>query len=247
MISLNQELKNYNTYNANYNTLKSRLYSSKKRGLLSHVRKGVYFPAEIEDKFQIACNSVENGCIVYQSALKYYNLHSQEVHCFYVYSPIAFRTFIYKNDKYIYKALPFQYKPVKIKSNPEYPITVTSISQTVIDCLSNISLAGGIEEFLFALLKIDPSDLIEEDMIECLGRYNKKSLYQRSGFIFSQLNYIFNLSDTFFEACKSGMGKNTSYLINPKSCDSYNKDWNICTPKNIIKNVQNESSLIYQP
>ena len=57
-----------------YNTRKSRLYNRTRRGLLSHVRKGVYVPAQLTDKFMIACNAVENGCLVYHSALEYYGL-----------------------------------------------------------------------------------------------------------------------------------------------------------------------------
>lgn len=48
-----------------YNTMKSRLYNWKKRGLLSHIRRGVYLPANIQNKYQIACNSVDNGCLAY--------------------------------------------------------------------------------------------------------------------------------------------------------------------------------------
>lgn len=44
-----------------YNTMKSRLYNWKKRGLLSHIRRGVYLPANIQNKYQIACNSVDNS------------------------------------------------------------------------------------------------------------------------------------------------------------------------------------------
>lgn len=34
-----------------YNTMKSRLYNWKKRGLLSHIRRGVYLPANIQNKY----------------------------------------------------------------------------------------------------------------------------------------------------------------------------------------------------
>ena len=60
------------------------------------------------------------------------------------------------------------------KKDTGYPITVTSISQTIIDCLNNIGLAGGIEELLFALIEVDPDSVIEEDMLECLKLYQKE-------------------------------------------------------------------------
>lgn len=221
-----------------YNTMKSRLYNWKKRGLLSHIRRGVYLPADIQNKFQIACNSVENGCLSYHSALEFYMLQTQEFNWLYVHSSIPFRSFEYLNERYVYKPLQFIYNPLITKKDTGYPIMVTSISQTIIDCIYNIGLAGGIEELLFALIEVDPAALIEEDMLKCLQLYKRKSLYQRTGFILSQLNEHLNLSDDFFNVCRKNMGNTTSYLISPSRCDNYFGDWNICAPKDIMKEIQ---------
>lgn len=102
----------------------------------------------------------------------------------------------------MYISLCSLYTTIGYKKDTGYPITVTSISQTIIDCLNNIGLAGGIEELLFALIEVDPDSVIEEDMLECLKLYQKKSLYQRTGFILSQLQEQLNLSDMFFDVCK---------------------------------------------
>lgn len=221
-----------------YNTMKSRLYNWKKRGLLSHIRRGVYLPADIQNKFQIACNSVDNGCLSYHSALEFYMLQTQEFNWLYVHSSTPFRSFEHLNELYVYKPLQFIYKPLITKKDTGYPIMVTSISQTIIDCLYNIGLAGGIEELLFALIEVDPASIIEKDMLECLSLYQNKNLYQRTGFILSQFREHLNLSDRFFDICKKNMGNTTSYLISPSHCDTYFKEWNICAPKNVMKEIQ---------
>ena len=225
-----------------YNTLKSRLYNGKRKGFISHIRKGVYLPTEIQNKFQIACNSVKDGCLSYHAALEYYLLHTQAFNWLYVHSSAPFREFIYQNEKYVYKPLKFIYKPLVDSENSEFPITVTSLSQTIIDCIYNIGLAGGIEELLYALVEVDSSKINEREMLKCLSLYNMKSLYQRTGYLLSQFKDVLELSDSFFDVCQNEMGQNVSYLIAPDYCDSFSKEWNICAPKDIMKEIQKSYS-----
>ena len=221
-------------------TIKSRFYHWKKQGILAHVRKGVYLPSDLQDKFRIACNAVDAGYLVYHAALEYYMLQTQEFNWLYVHSPSNFRTFTYQNESYIYKPVKFLHNPVIVDENNPYPIRVTSLSQTIIDCLYNINLAGGLEELLYAISETASSNIQEEDMLYCLKLYNSKSLYQRAGFILSIFKESLRLSESFFTACKAGMGKNISYLINPCHCDSFSKEWNLCVPSNIMKQIQKD-------
>ena len=210
------------------------LYRWKKQGMVAHVRKGIYLPSDLQDKFRIACNAVEEGCLVYHAALEYYSLQTQEFNWLYVHSPSGFRTFIYQGESYIYKPVKFLYKPLVVDEDNPYPIRVTSVNQTLIDCLYNINLAGGLEELLYAISELDHTLVNEKDMLHCLDLYGSKSLFQRAGFVLSHFKEDLGLSDNFFKACKEGMGKNISYLINPYYCDSYSKEWNLCIPANMI-------------
>lgn len=244
-----QSYKNIERYRLDQNigipndsTIKFRFYHWKKRGVLSHVRKGVYLPSDLQDKFRIACNAVDEGCLVYHAALEFYMLQTQEFNWLYVHSSSNFRTFTYQNESYIYKSVKFLHHPVIIDGGEPYPIRVTSLSQTLIDCLYNINLAGGLEELLYAISEINSSDIQEEDMIYCLNRYKSKSLYQRTGYILFHFKDTLQLSDSFFQICKSGMGKNISYLVNPYYCDSFSKEWNLCIPDNIMKQIQKDSN-----
>lgn len=247
-MNTNQTYKKIEQYQLNQgadtpksSTIKSRFYQWKKQGMLAYVRKGVYLPTDLHDKFRIACNAVEDGCLVYHAALEYYMLQTQEFNSLYIHSPSTFRPFTYLNQSYIYKPVKFLHKPIIIDKKEPYPIRVTSLSQTVIDCLYNINLAGGLEELLYALSDIAPETINEKDMLHCLKLYNSKSLYQRAGYILSCFKESLQLSDAFFMSCKSSIGSNVSYLINPYHCNSFSKEWNLCIPYNIMKQIQKDS------
>ena len=222
-------------------SMQTKLNYLKKCGKVLHVRRGVYLPVDMLDKFRIACNSVEDGCLVYHAALEYYLLQTQEFNWLYIHSSSGFRTFEYMNQSYIYKPVKFLYKPVLVDKDSPYPIKVTSLSQTIIDCLYNINLAGGIEELLYALSELNPDELSEKEMLHCLKLYNSRSLYQRAGFILYQFNERLGLSSHFFDVCKKGMGNNISYLINPYYCDSFSKEWNLCIPSNLMKQIHKDA------
>lgn len=216
-----------------YNTRKSRLYNRTRRGLLSHVRKGVYVPSFLTDKFMIACNAVENGCLVYHSALEYYALHTQSFNWMYVHSTTPFRAFEHLNETYIYKPVNYLINPHVDLSNEEYPIRVTSLNQTIIDCIRHIDLAGGLEELTNALDWIGLGKLDEAEMMQCLDAVPSKSVYQRAGYLLSIYKDQIGLSDDFFHHCKVRIGNNVSYLSPDEDCNAYDKYWKICVPKTI--------------
>ena len=214
-----------------YNTRKSRLYNKTRKGVLSHVRKGVYVPSYLTDKFRIACNAVENGCLVYHSALEYYTLHTQSFNWVYIHSTTPFRTFIHLNETYIYKPVNYLINPNLDFANENYPIRVTSLSQTIIDCIRHIDLAGGLEELMNALDWLGIGKLDETEMIQCLDAAPSKSVYQRVGYLLSLYQEQLGLSDAFFDHCKNQIGNNVSYLTPDENCDTYDKKWKICVPK----------------
>ena len=214
-----------------YNTRKSRLYNKTRKGVLSHVRKGVYVPSYLTDKFRIACNAVENGCLVYHSALEYYTLHTQSFNWVYIHSTTPFRTFIHLNETYIYKPVNYLINPNLDYANENYPIRVTSLSQTFIDCIRHIDLAGGLEELMNALDWLGIGKLDETEMIQCLDAAPSKSVYQRVGYLLSLYQEQLGLSDAFFDHCKNQIGNNVSYLTPDENCDFYDKKWKICVPK----------------
>ena len=211
----------------------SRLRQGKKKNLLALVRKGVYMPVGIDNKFVIGCNAVQDGVLAYHSALEYYLLQTQEFNELYIHSSQNFRTFEYRGETYSYKKLKFLHNAIRTDDKSGHALRVTSLSQTLVDCMYNINLAGGIEELMYAISECPTNDVCENDLLKCLELYNNKSLWQRAGFLFSMFNHRLDLSEDFFKKCKSAMGKNQSYIINPYFCNSYDKDWNLCIPDNL--------------
>ena len=211
----------------------SRLRQGKKKNLLALIRRGVYMPVDIDNKFVIGCNAVQDGVLAYHSALEYYLLQTQEFNELYIHSPRNFRTFEYLGETYSYRKLKFLHNPVIKNDSSGYTLRVTSLSQTLIDCMYNINLAGGIEELMYALTECCKNDISEKDLLECLELYGNKSLWQRAGFLFSMFNHRLCLSEDFFKKCKSAMGNNLSYIINPYFCNSFSKEWNLCIPDNL--------------
>lgn len=211
----------------------SRLRQGKKKKQLNLIRRGVYMPAELDNKFIIGCNAVQDGILVYHSALEYYLLQTQEFNELYIHSPQAFRQFEYRGEAYSYRKLKFLGCIEEIIDESRYAVRVTSVSRTLVDCIYNISLAGGLEELLYALAECPTNKVNESEILNCLELYGNKSLWQRAGFLFSRFNGRLRLSDDFFQKCRMAMGNNQSYLINPYFCNSFNKDWNLCIPDNL--------------
>ena len=216
----------------------SRLRQGKKKNILALVRRGVYTPVDIDNKFIIGCNAVQDGVLAYHSALEYHLSQTQEFNQLYVHSSRSFRSFEYLGETYVYKKLKILHDIIEHVDSSGYHIRVTSLSQTLVDCMYNINLAGGIEELMYALSEC-PTDKIRMPVIlKCLELYNNKSLWQRAGYLFSLFNHRFNLPEGFFNKCKSAMGNNQSYIINPYFCDSYNPEWNLCIPGNIQSQIK---------
>lgn len=216
----------------------SRLRQWKKKNLLASVRRGVYMPIEINNKFIIGCNAVPDGVLVYHSALEYYLLQTQEFNEMYIHSAHGFRSFEYLGETYSYKCLKIQNNILEKEDNSGYMLRVTSVSQTLIDCMYNINLAGGIEELMYALAECPEEEIKEDEILQCLELYNNKSLWQRAGFLFSMFSAKFHLSEDFFHKCKTAMGKNQSYIINPYFCNDFDKEWNLCIPDNIRNQIK---------
>jgi len=210
----------------------------KKSNLISKVRRGIYLPTDLLDKFKIACASVTEGVLCYHGALEFYLLQTQEFNTLYVHSKHAFKPFTYQGIQYVYKSLAFLYKPLRIKSKDGFNINVTSLEQTIVDCIYNINLAGGLEELLYALKDVDGKKIKEKDLLVCLKKYNIKSLYQRCGFLISDFKNKWGLSDNFFNLCHSKSEGCVSYLVNPFYCDKFDKKWNICFPSQTLNTLK---------
>jgi predicted transcriptional regulator of viral defense system len=218
------------------NAAKEILRRYKKQNLISQVRRDLYVVTDLAskislaNKFEIASQITPSSYLSYHTALEYYGLAHQIFYELYVSSKETFNNFDYDGITYTFCESKFETGV----ANPvtDSLIKVTDLERTIIDCINRIDWSGGLEELVqcFAIITY----LNESKLLEYLHHFDKQFLYQKTGFILGYFQKEMKLSDTFFEICKSKIGKSTRYLIDNQGCNTYYKEWKLCAPENIL-------------
>ena len=184
-------------------------------------------------KFEIASKISNTSFICYHSALEYYGFANQAFGDVLVGSLTKFNNFVFEDNEYICKPV----KNIKFVNDiVSEGIMVSSLEKTLIDCIDNTYLAGGIEEVLNALEQIKYVN--ENKLLEILKDINKMYLYQKVGFLFELYNNQLDLSNEFFEECKSHVSKKVNYFMQYEFKDTeLNEKWNLIVPKNIKSRI----------
>lgn len=210
-----------------------------KRGTYVKIRNNLYALIDpstndiYSTRFEIASNITNTSFICYHSALEYYGIANQ------VFNDVTVGTST-KFNNFIFNDIEFNYKLTKnidfVNDIVREEIKVTSLERTIIDCIDDITLSGGVEEVLNALEQI--KYLNEGKLLEILRIYNKMFLYQKVGYLFEIYNFQLKLSNSFFDTCKSYLTNKVNYFLN----DEYNnlilnKDWNLFVPQNIRSRI----------
>ena len=184
-------------------------------------------------KFEIASKISDSSFVCYHSALEYYGIANQVFSNVLVGSLTKFNSFVFIDNEFICKHV----KDIKFVNNiVNEGIRVSSLEKTIIDCVDNIDLAGGIEEVLNALEQIKYVN--ENKLLEILKDINKMFLYQKIGFLFELYNNQLDLSNEFFAECKSHTSKKVNYFMQYEFKDTeLNEKWNLIVPKNIKSRI----------
>ena len=184
-------------------------------------------------KFEIASKISDSSFICYHSALEYYGIANQVFSNVLVGSLTKFNSFVFNDNEFICKHV----KDIKFVNNiVNEGIRVSSLEKTIIDCIDNIDLAGGIEEVLNALEQIKYVN--ENKLLEILKDINKMFLYQKIGFLFELYNNQLDLSKEFFDECKSHTSKKVNYFMQYEFKDTeLSEKWNLIVPKNIKSRI----------
>ncbi len=186
--------------------LKSNIYKKVRNNLYALVdpsTNDIY-----STKFEVASKISESSFICYHSALEYYGIANQVFSNVFVGSLTRFNNFVFNDNEFIFKSA----KNIKFVNNIiNEGIKVSSLEKTIVDCIDNINLAGGIEEILNALEQI--KYLNEKKILEILLDINKMVLYQKVGYLLELYNNQFEFSDDFFKECKTHISKKVNYLI----------------------------------
>ena len=216
------------------NQLYAWLVSMQETKHITKIRAGLYSVVDpttgdaYADKFMIASAISKNSYISYHSALEFHGLANQVYNCVYVSDKKRFSQFEFESVEYIHNNIYLTAGVEHIKKGVD--LKVTDIERTVIDCLHKLDLAGGIEEILHALDAIIL--LNEHKLLKYLAKYNVKKLYQKVGYVLSNYQRQFNLSDAFFKKCrqKSGVAKN--YFLNQENLPlELHPEWQLIAPR----------------
>ena len=202
------------------------------------IRKGLYIHIDamgypLATKFEIASKINDDSFVSYHSALEYYGVANQVFNTITVGTKKRFNGFIFDDVDYMQRI-------VKDYTQVIYIVTaslrITTLERTIVDCINNIDLAGGIEEILNALEQIRV--LNENRLAEILHSYNSVFLYQKSGFIFEQYKDKFMFSNDFFDDCKSHLTNQIKYFLSDEYNDiAYNSNWKLMAPKNLKSRI----------
>ena len=186
--------------------LKSNIYKKVRNNLYALVDPSIN--DIYSTKFEVASKISESSFICYHSALEYYGIANQVFSNVFVGSLTRFNNFVFNDNEFIFKSA----KNIKFVNNIiNEGIKVSSLEKTIVDCIDNINLAGGIEEILNALEQI--KYLNEKKILEVLLDINKMVLYQKVGYLLELYNNQFEFSDDFFKECKTHISKKVNYLI----------------------------------
>ena len=203
----------------------------------------------IENEYAAGCARVSGGCVAYHGALQYYALQTQQFNTIYLHSDKRFRPFVIDGVAYEYHPLKFTYNVVISKDPDGNPIAVTSLSQTVVDCIRHIELAGGLEELLYALSSISSGQLKEKDLMVCLEAYDNASLWSRTGYLLSLFQGNNGIGQRFLDTCRmKGSGVKNKITSDDKALEFVPK-WNLFVPKDmgnmIAKGTEYGNEVIY--
>ena len=205
-----------------------------KNGVIKKIHNGLYVTVDSmkninATKYEIACKISDSAFLCYHSALEYYGLANQVFNELVVGSITRFNQFEFEGITYFCKHTNNQFE---INNLINEKIKVTSIERTLIDCIDDIDLAGGIEEVLNALENI--KGLSENKLMSVLANYNKVILYQKVGYIFEQYNDYLNLSASFFDHLQEHLTNQVKYFLNDDYDNvEYNAKWKVIAPSNL--------------
>lgn len=207
--------------------LKSNIYKKVRNNLYALVDPSIN--DIYSTKFEVASKISESSFICYHSALEYYGIANQVFSNVFVGSLTRFNNFVFNDNEFIFKSA----KNIKFVNNIiNEGIKVSSLEKTIVDCIDNINLAGGIEEILNALEQI--KYLNEKKILEILLDINKMVLYQKVGYLLELYNNQFEFSDDFFKECKTHISKKVNYLIQYEFKETeLNENWKLIVPKNL--------------
>lgn len=213
------------------NKVRSKKIKKVRNGLYARVDETGY---AYSSKFEIASKISNDSYPAYHSAIEYHGIANQVFNSLIVCSSSRFRDFEFEGIDYISEVNKNRVGVIDVATSG---VRVTTLERTIIDCIDDIDLAGGIEELLNALSQIRFVD--EEKLLTALSSYDKVILYQKAGYMLEQFKEELHLSDHFFQICESKLTKQVKYFLKSDYKDiEYNAKWKLMAPHNLKRLIE---------
>ena len=180
-----------------------------KAGMVKKIRNDMYTCVNgengmaVANRFQIGSSINDGACISHHTAMEYYGITDQVFYDVYVTSEKTFNSFEFEGYRY-HRLLPSLSKGIK-KEEYSGGVVVTDKERTVLDSIKDMDKITGAEEVISNLESV--GILQELKMLLYLEEYDNQFLYQKTGFLLSNLSEAHGLSESFFEICKRKTGQ----------------------------------------
>jgi predicted transcriptional regulator of viral defense system len=218
----------------NYNTAGTLLRNYQKKGYIERVKRDLYVAINLADrqpvvsKFRIAGKITESAYVSHHAAFEYYGCVNQVSYQVEVSSETPFTAFGFGGNTYAYYASRIADGVI---TRPD-GVRVTDTERTVLDGINDFEKVIGLEELLRCLALIPA--VRDDKLLAYLTSYDKRVLYQKTGYILRHFQRALNLSEEFFTECAARIGKSTRYLT-ANGEGSYNREWRLVAPVDLMR------------
>ena len=181
----------------------------------------------VMEYYEFIPRMIPDSCFCLHSAFELYGLANQVYFEIYINAPVAFPYFEYRNMGFKYIPIPTPRSIVLFNNT-----SVTSIEQTIIDNIADLEKYCDLEETLYCMSHLP--NFNEKKIIDELFVRNDSYVWQKTGFFFDYFAETYNLSNDFFEICKSHVIPSNTKL---DQCGMYhmryNPVWKFYTPESL--------------
>lgn len=220
-------------------TTKSLLQQYVKKGYITKVKHGLYVAVNMLDlepavnKYVIASKISKTAVVSHHAAFEFYGYANQVSYNMTVTSESKFNDFDFNGFHYI------RFKPSVNCGVVQHPAgeRVTDAERTVLDSINDFEQDMGFEELIQCISAIPL--LSEDKLFAYLSKYDKRFLYQKTGFILEHFQSDFDISDAFLKMCNAKSGSSSRYLIKGmvKGNMAFNNNWHLTIPQNLWRST----------
>ena len=208
-----------------------------KKGYIQNVKRGLYVAADLStgeasvSKFRIAGKITPTSYVSHHAAFEYYGCANQVSYQVEVSSDTVFAPFEFAGVTYVYRGSRIN----DGVATQQDGVRVTDSERTVLDGIYDFEKIMGLEELLRCVALLPA--LKEDKLLLYLAAYGKQVLYQKTGYILEHFRDMWSLSDDFFTACETRIGKSKRYLYKPSAHEKmeYNRRWRLVVPNDLMK------------